>query len=39
MISLKHKIYIDYGLNQLIEIIPENIKFNYCLCNIININD
>jgi len=39
MISSKHKIYIDYGLNQIIEIIPENIKFNYCICNIININD
>ena len=39
MISIKHKIYIDYGLNQIIEIIPENIKFNYCICNIININD
>lgn len=39
MISLKHKIYIDYGLNQIIEIIPNNIKFNYCICNIININD
>ena len=39
MISSKHKIYIDYGLNQIIEIIPENIKFNYCICNIININN
>ena len=39
IISSKHKNYIDYGLNQIIEIIPENIKFNYCICNIININD
>lgn len=39
MISTKHKIYIDYGLNQIIEIISENIKFNYSLCNIININE
>jgi len=39
MISSKHKIYIDYGFNQIIEILPENIKYNYCICNIININD
>ena len=39
MISSKHKIYIDYGFNQIIEIsvCAENITStsNYCLCNII----
>ena len=38
-ISLKHKIYIDYGVNQIIEISAYTENNNYCLCNIINIDE